>query len=565
MLDEFRSTLITWDKATSRIYSPVTANASDENGRKLVVQIVNSGQVEDLTGATLHLYWETRDKAHDGLDVFKTVDLKKGEFELSYTTGMLSNQGVLNANLVLIDTVGRVVSERFKITVTEGIDDDAIQSENSFSSLTQALIDVSNLEQNYAPRLNDLTTQLQHKAEKTVADNLQGQLNALVLGAVGDGNNAEVIQARVDSEGNAYQTIKRRNDNVENILKTGKSEVFTGWRLGFINTANQTLENAKVITSVNFIDVAEQDVEISISNGFSYTVHYLTSTGELRLGSAWYTDSRIFTKGYANKIKVSILSPSTATVDDSLNIKIVKKIYPTTVELQAKIDIVSAEKDTFLDDLYKYIFKNVICIGDSLTRGYYTNTYPNGDAYYPTYPQFLQKITGWVATNAGRSGATAKEWYDERINLFTYSDKDIAVIYLGTNYGLEDTVDTDLSNATNAGSYCRIIERLLSDNQKMKIFLCTVSNVTSDADGSKTTLTNNTIRKIANKYSNCYTIELKDNLCYDFSEPVAHPHNDVIHFGSIGYNLLAHVIAKSISDIVVGNLTDFEVILDEIH
>ena len=120
MLGEFRSTYVTWDKATSRIYSPVTANASDENGRKLVVQIVNSGQVEDLTGATLHLYWETRDKAHDGLDVFKAADLKKGEFELSYTTGMLSNHGVLNANLVLIDTVGRVVSDRFKITVKIG-------------------------------------------------------------------------------------------------------------------------------------------------------------------------------------------------------------------------------------------------------------------------------------------------------------------------------------------------------------------------------------------------------------------------------------------------------------
>ncbi|WP_373742694.1 BppU family phage baseplate upper protein [Jeotgalibaca porci] len=161
MLNEFRSAHITWDKATSRIYSTITANESDENGRKLVVQIINGGQVEDLTGATLHLYWITRDKLHDGLDVFKAVDLEKGEFELSYTTGMLSNKGVLNANLVLIDTVGRVVSERFKITVTEGIDNDAIQSENSFSSLTQALIDISNLEQNYAPRLNDLTAQLQ--------------------------------------------------------------------------------------------------------------------------------------------------------------------------------------------------------------------------------------------------------------------------------------------------------------------------------------------------------------------------------------------------------------------
>ncbi len=180
MLDEFRSSHITWDKATSRIYSTITANESDENGRKLVVQIINGGQVEDLTGASLHLYWETRDKLHDGLDAFKAVDLKKGEFELSYTTGMLSNKGVLNANLVLVDAVGRVVSERFKITVTEGIDNDAIQSENSFTTLTQALIDISNLEQNYAPRLNDLTAQLQHKADQAFVDS---QFSTIVSGA----------------------------------------------------------------------------------------------------------------------------------------------------------------------------------------------------------------------------------------------------------------------------------------------------------------------------------------------------------------------------------------------
>ena len=170
MLNEFRSTYVAWDKATRRIYSPITANASDENGRKLVVQIVNGGQVEDLTGATLHLYWETRDKAHDGLDVFEAVDLKKGEFELSYTTGMLSNHGVLNANLVLIDTVGRVVSERFKITVTEGIDNDAIQSENSFSSLTQALIEVG-------PRLNSLTAQMQRKIDEVSYDTENSTFN----------------------------------------------------------------------------------------------------------------------------------------------------------------------------------------------------------------------------------------------------------------------------------------------------------------------------------------------------------------------------------------------------
>lgn len=169
MLDDFRSTSITWDKATRRIYSPITANASDSNGRKLNIQVVNSGQIENLTGATLHLYWETKDKAHDGLDAFDASDISKGEFELFYTTGMLSNVGELNATLVLVDSTGKVVSDWFKITVTRGINEGAIESENSFSSLTQALIDISNLEQNYAPRLNELTAQLQQTEQEIQA------------------------------------------------------------------------------------------------------------------------------------------------------------------------------------------------------------------------------------------------------------------------------------------------------------------------------------------------------------------------------------------------------------
>lgn len=143
MLNEFRTTKIIWDKATKKIHEPINVSSSDNKGQKLLVQVVNKGEVEDVSGLKLSLYWETPNKKFDGLDAFDEVDARTGEFELYYTTGMLSNTGRLNAALVLIDPVGRVVSDWFDITVTKGINDTAAQSSNSFTALTQALATVS--------------------------------------------------------------------------------------------------------------------------------------------------------------------------------------------------------------------------------------------------------------------------------------------------------------------------------------------------------------------------------------------------------------------------------------
>ena len=260
MLDKFRETAITWDKATKRIYSPITANESDSNGRKLNIQVVNSGQVENLTGATLHLYWETKDKSQYGLDAFTASDISKGEFEIFYTTGMLSNVGELNATLVLVDSTGKVVSDWFKITVARGIDNDAIQSENSFSSLTQALIDISNLEQNYAPRLNNLTAQLQQteqnlssqladievsKAEQNELTQLQGVVTSLTVDNADGLKDAELVATRTNKFGQTFASAQDRVTRIESIAdltstkKTTLSSFVTRYRKFDTNTVNQ--------------------------------------------------------------------------------------------------------------------------------------------------------------------------------------------------------------------------------------------------------------------------------------------------------------------------------------
>lgn len=169
MLDKFRETAITWDKANRKVYEPLRVSAGDNKGRKLSVQVANGGVIEDLSGASLSLFWETKDKAYKGLDAFDPVDATKGEFELSYTAGMLSNEGTLNANLVLVDASGRVVSELFTITVFKGIDDDAIQSSNSFTALAEALITVNQ----YNSRITNVEN---NKADKITTNALTGRV-----------------------------------------------------------------------------------------------------------------------------------------------------------------------------------------------------------------------------------------------------------------------------------------------------------------------------------------------------------------------------------------------------
>ena len=76
----------------------------------------------------------------------------------------------------------------------------------------------------------NLIKQLDTKANKTTTENIQQQVNNLVLGAVGDGNNAEVIQARGE-----FSVLNERLDSmysrhvVKNIIKNSVLNNTDNW------------------------------------------------------------------------------------------------------------------------------------------------------------------------------------------------------------------------------------------------------------------------------------------------------------------------------------------------
>ena len=91
--------------------------------------------------------------------------------------------------------------------------------------------------------VNQLSSQLDTKANKTETTNIQQQVNNLVLGAVGDGNNAEVVQAR------GYQnTLNDRLNIIEddyndlpiykqiNLADTSNKQENSYWKVDIPNT-----------------------------------------------------------------------------------------------------------------------------------------------------------------------------------------------------------------------------------------------------------------------------------------------------------------------------------------
>src|SRR5699024_6765432 len=114
-----------------------------------------------LTNFTLSLAWKSSITKKQGLDAFTPIDITKGLFEIYYTTEMLSNQGVLSVSLVLVTTSGKLESEEFKINVSKSVvDEEAMQSENSFTMLTQALVQLNQYQRDIDDIKDDLNTQV---------------------------------------------------------------------------------------------------------------------------------------------------------------------------------------------------------------------------------------------------------------------------------------------------------------------------------------------------------------------------------------------------------------------
>lgn len=196
---------------------------------------------------------------------------------------------------------------------------------------------------------------------------------------------------------------------------------------------------------------------------------------------------------------------------------------------------------------------DVICIGDSVTEGVgAVSDYTKVKNY--SYPTCLSKMTGWNIENAGKAGLTALQWWQQIFANYDYSQYQVAIIELGLNSGLTDTLDTDVVGDdytqyadTNTGGYCKIIEGIKQANPDIIIVLIISSAMIKTNDTYKT------IKSIAQKYS-LPVVDLTESSYIDLNVPEYHDKaNDYIHFNALGYLAKAKFIHAALTDCFFDN------------
>lgn len=230
-----------------RLYDKIVAKQDDTGSRFLLFQLLDGAVPFNLTDRSVRVYGVKPDGAVIFNDLTVTHSAT-GFCLLELTNQMLAIAGTVKLELMITEGDKKLTSIPFEMEVIKKINsNDAVESSNEFRALLNALKEIDDwnkefadksgkLEELYTPRLNELGSQLDNKANKSDTSNLQGQINVLVVNGTGN-SNPEVIQARVNSLGIEFGTLTERNLLIENSLNGDDFPVtWNNWEEGGINT-----------------------------------------------------------------------------------------------------------------------------------------------------------------------------------------------------------------------------------------------------------------------------------------------------------------------------------------
>lgn len=188
-------------------------------------------------------------------------------------------------------------------------------------------------------------------------------------------------------------------------------------------------------------------------------------------------------------------------------------------------------------------FPQLTCCGDSLTYSVVYTSETSTRQAVRTYPQIIECMLNLPTSSYAIGGISATEWW-ERYNTNINNDG-VYIVYLGTNGGLTNTVDTDCVGndltsyaQTNTGYYGRILQTI--NNNGGKAILVKVY-----ASSSSVNETNQAIEALANRFNCAYVENAR------FSEDCYHLYADgsglnEVHYNDMGYAVFAEYLLNQI-------------------
>jgi len=180
--------------------SPINIKKNDTNSHKFIINLFNNSASHDLTGTTSRIYF----KKPDGTKVFLSCVLDgsiNNKLSVLLTTQALTAIGSVACEITIYGTSGEIqTSFTFNFNVLENIrDDEAIESTNDFTALTDALAVVTTIANKADKSYTD--AQLLLKADET---NLTITNNNVANNVVDIASNAAELAEKAQQYINSY-------------------------------------------------------------------------------------------------------------------------------------------------------------------------------------------------------------------------------------------------------------------------------------------------------------------------------------------------------------------------
>lgn len=226
------------------------------------------------------------------------------------------------------------------------------------------------------------------------------------------------------------------------------------------------------------------------------------------------------------------------------------------------------------DGGYTSIFREIVCIGDSLSSGEFEHIdeaghYTFHDKYEYSWGQFIARSAGVKVYNFSRGGMSAKEYIETFADANNFYNPEIIpnayIIALGLNdiFMLKQPVgtidDIDKDNETFASWYVKVLRKYKEINPNAKFFFVSIPKESTDNEAitEKKLAHQKYLYDLTKVFDNSYVIDL-----YEYSPVVDQEFKDKFylegHMNPAGYRFAGVMISSYIDYIIRSDFKAFK-------